>query len=352
MWLLGVANIMAKMVHRFATAIAAAALVAVGTAAAASGATAITVSGTRIGHAPPGPVQLLPEYFAGDAVIDVDYPAAILGMDRSIATAAAGVARAVDETDGPLVVAGFSQGAIAVAYEKRLLMDRPPAQRPQADRLTFVTVGDPTAAGGIMRFLPFPIPVLGLSPIAVPDTPYDSIVVTGEYDGWADFPDRPWNLISLANALLGVIYVHGRYELLPDGLDLTAVPEQNISTVTNSLGGRTTTYVIPTERLPLVQPLRDIGVPESAVATLEVPLRRIVDAGYARNDPAKAVAPPGASSTAAAPRPGRSPARAAVSPRRVAAEPAGGPSAEAPAGKGAARMPARGATPRRAASVM
>lgn len=348
MWLLGVANIVAKVIHRFATAIAAAALVAVGTAAPAVGATAITVSGTRIGHAPPGPVQLLPEYFAGDTVIDVDYPAAILGMDRSIATAAAGVARAVDDTDGPLVVAGFSQGAIAVAYEKRLLMDRPPAQRPQADRLTFVTVGDPTGAGGIMRFLPFPVPVLGLSPIAAPETPYDWLVVTGEYDGWADFPDRPWNLISLANALLGVIYVHGRYELLPAGLDLAAVPEQNITTVTNSLGGRTTTYVIPTARLPLVQPLRDIGVPEPVVAALEVPLRRIVDAGYVRNDPAKAVAPPSASPTAAAQRLGRSPARAAASPRRVAAEPA----AEASAGKGAARMPARGATARRVASVM
>ena len=348
MWLLGAANMMAKVIHRFATAIAAAALVAVGTAVPAAGATAITVSGTRIGHTPPGPVQLLPEYFAGDTVIDIDYPATILGMDRSIATAAAGVARAVDDTDGPLVVAGFSQGAIAVAYEKRLLMDRPPGQRPQADRLTFVTVGDPTGAGGIMRFLPFPIPVLGLSPIAVPETPYDGIVVTGEYDGWADFPDRPWNLISLANALLGVIYVHGRYELLPDGLDLAAVPEQNITTVTNSLGGRTTTYVIPTARLPLIQPLRDIGVPEPVVAALEVPLRRIVDAGYVRNDPAKAVAPPGASPTAAAQRLGRSPARAAASPRRIAAEPA----AEASAGRGAARTPARGATARRVASVM
>lgn len=330
---------MATVIRRFAVAVAAAALIALGAAAPAPGATAITVSGTQIGHTPPGPVQLLPDYFAGDTVVDIAYPAAIFGMDRSIAVAAAGVAQAVADTDGPLVVAGFSQGAIALVYEKQRLMATPAEQRPDADRLTFVTVGDPTGPGGILRFLPFRIPVLGLSPVAVPETPYDAIVVTGEYDGWADFPDRPWNLISLANALLGVIYVHGRYELLPDGLDLTAVPERNITATTNSLGGRTTTYLVPTEKLPLVAPLRDIGVPEPLVAALEKPLRSIVDAGYARNDPAAAEVPPPAGH-----RPDRRPERAAAAPRRS--------SAQRPIETRAATMPARGAAQRRAAAVM
>ena len=331
---------MAKMFGRLATAIVGAVLVALGAAAHAAGSTAITVSGTRIGHDPPGPVQLLPDYFAGFAVVDVDYPAAILGMDRSIEVAAAAVAQAVDSTGGPLVVAGFSQGAIAVAYQKKLLMGRPPEQRPDDDRLTFVTIGDPTGASGIMRFLPFRIPVLGLSPVAVPETPYDSVVVTGEYDGWADFPDRPWNLVSVANALLGVIYVHGRYELLTEGLDLTVVPERNVTMVTNALGGNTTTYVVPTGRLPLLAPLRDIGVPEPLVAALETPLRRVVDAGYARNDPAVV---PASARPKAGQSPGRGAARAVGDPARAAIGPA--------AGKPGAGTPSRGAAQRRAVST-
>ena len=66
------------------------------------------------------------------------------------------------------------------------------------------------------------------------------MVVNGEYDGWADFPDRPWNLVSLVNALLGIAYVHGGYETIPGGLDLSTVPPANITTSTNSLGGTTT----------------------------------------------------------------------------------------------------------------
>jgi len=260
------------------------------TAVPAVAATAVTVSGTRILHPPPYPEQLLPGYFSGDAVTNVDYPAAVFGMDVSVGVAAAGIAQAIGNTPGPVVVGGFSQGAIAVTYAKRALMALPPDQRPAADSLSFVTIGDPTARGGILRFLPSIVPVIDLTPVTMPETPYDTVVVNGEYDGWGDFPDRPWNLISVANALLGVLYVHGHYEVIPGGLDLSMVPAANITTTTNALGGRTTTYLIPTAKLPLVQPLRDIGVPEEIVAAIEAPLRAIVDAGYSRADPRADVA--------------------------------------------------------------
>lgn len=262
--------------------VAVAALLA--TAAAANGDTAYTVSGTRILHLPPHPEDLLPGFFAGVEVNRVDYPAAILGMDRSIAVATEAVVSAVDGAEGPLILAGFSQGAIAVTYAKLALMARPEEQRPASGEVTFVTIGDPTGPGGIMRSLPFRVPILGLTPLLTPETPYDTVTVTGEYDGWSDFPDRPWNLVSLANALLGTAYVHGRYETIPGGLDISDLPAQNVSVTTNALGGQNTHYLIPTPRLPLVQPLRDIGVPESLVAGLESTLRPIVDAGYARHD--------------------------------------------------------------------
>lgn len=263
------------------TAVAAAVVLA----APAIASTAFTVSGTRTFHPPPYPEQLLPDYFAGDVITRIDYPASILGMDASVAVATAGLVDAVQNGDGQLVAAGFSQGAIAVGYAKQALMALPADLRPAADRLGFVTVGDPTGAQGILRMLPFKVPLLDLTPFSPPETPYDTVVVNGEYDGWADFPDRPWNLVSLVNALLGTAYVHGGYETVPGGLDLSTVPPANITTSTNSLGGTTTVYLIPTERLPLVQPLRDIGVPEPVVAALETPLKAMVDAGYVRNDP-------------------------------------------------------------------
>lgn len=319
--------------NRRAIAVAmAVAVLSVGFAAPpASAATAFTVSGTETFHPPPYPEQLLPGYFAGDTIVRVAYPAAIFGMDASIGIAASGLTSATASATGPIVLAGFSQGAIAVAYEKKRIMSLPADQRPATDRLTFVTIGDPTGPGGIMRFLPFAVPLLNLTPIIPPDTEYDSVIVNGEYDGWGDFPDRPWNLISLANALLGIAYVHGRYEVTPGGLDLTAVPAGDITVTTNSLGGTTTSYLIPTPNLPLVQPLRDIGVPAPIVDALQNSLKPIVDAGYVRNDPkptaAQAVTTPGGRGAAVvAPRPQRAtPAsatgRAAAdsAPRRAAA---------------------------------
>lgn len=250
----------------------------------AQAAVAVTVSGTRIGHAPPYPEQLLPEFFVDDVVTQVDYPASLFGMDKSISVAVTGIVDAVEATPGPVVVAGFSQGAVAVARAKQALMALPAQQRPDPRQLSFITVGDPSGPSGILRKVPVRIPVIGLTPFTAPQTPYDTVTVNAEYDGWGDFPDRPGNLLSVANALLGVAYIHGRYETVPGGLDVSKVPERNITTTTNSLGGHTTTYLIPTEKLPLVQPLRDLGVPEPVVAAIEKPLKARVDAGYRRND--------------------------------------------------------------------
>ncbi len=269
-------------------------------AAPAEAASAFTVKGTQTDHPAPYPEQLLPKLFANDSVTRIDYPAKILGMDASIAVATAGIVNAVQnavqEGMAPVVVAGFSQGAVAVAHAKQVLMSLSPGQRPSPADLSFITIGDPAGPGGILGVLPFRVPVLDLSPITAPDTPYDSVIVNGQYDGWADFPDRPLNLVSLANALLGISYVHGRYETVPGGLDISGVPAANITRTVNSLGGHTTKYLLPTERLPLVQPLRDIGIAEPIVSAIEKPLKAIVDAGYARND-----APPAA--TAGTPRP-------------------------------------------------
>jgi hypothetical protein len=73
------------------------------------------------------------------------------------------------------------------------------------------------------------------------------------------------------------------------------VPQKNITTTVNSLGGVTTTYLVPTPDLPMLRPLTTLGVPQNVVDSLEKGLRPIVDSAYARNDPFQAV--PGIAST-------------------------------------------------------
>lgn len=237
-------------------------------------ATAITVKGTDTLSPGDHPEQILPSYFAGYDVVNVDYPASVIGMGRSVEQGADALDAEIAATPGEKTVAGFSQGAIVLTVEKQRLMSRPAEERPAADELTFVHIADPSGPGGILRFVPgAPQPV---------ETPYDTVYVTREYDGWADFPDRPWNVVSTANAIMGIVYVHGEY---PEAnLELSEVPEENVTTTTNSQGGTTTSYLVSTEKLPLVQPLRDIGVPEPVVAAIEKPLKQVVDAGYERND--------------------------------------------------------------------
>lgn len=275
----------------------------------ATAVTALTVSGTGTWfHPPPFPEELLPAFFAGTTISRVDYPATVTGMDRSIAIAAEAIGRGVLNTAEPVIAAGFSQGALAVAYAKKDLMALPADLRPAPDRLSFLTIGDPSGPGGILRSVRMRVPLIGLTPIIPPDTPYDTVIVNGEYDGWADFPDRPWNPASLANAVLGIVYVHGRYETVPGGLDPSTGPPANVTTTVNNLGGTTTTYLIPTAKLPLVQPLRDVGISEEVVTAIEKPLKKAVDRGYARNDPAPAQ-PGAAAAVRAAPRQIRQPER-------------------------------------------
>jgi hypothetical protein len=199
-----------------------------------------------------------------------------------------------DSADSPVVVAGLSLGSVT-ADALQHYYDTHPADAPPPSQVTFIVSGDPTRATpqtmGVATYLPAgtTIPVFGYT-VNRPDTdsPYNTIVVVGEYDGWADFPDRPWNLLADANAVAAIPYAHSNSSLSsPDG-----VPPQNITVTTNSTGATTTTYLVPTATLPLLQPLAQLGVPEPAVSSLNTALKPVVDAGYSRNDTATGVHAP------------------------------------------------------------
>ncbi|ASR85960.1 hypothetical protein SEA_PEANAM_78 [Mycobacterium phage Peanam] len=184
------------------------------------------------------------------------------------ATSAA-VRAALAAADGPAVVYGLSQGADAARAVRAELAADPDAPAPSQVR--FVVVGDPGGPGGLRDRLG-----MALAPV---DSAYDLTDVYGEYDLWRDFPDRP-SALAIANSIAALRYVHMRYD---DGV-LDELPDEPTSVETSPAGGTTTTYRIPTERLPLAQALDDLGVDKRIVDRVEKPLRTAVDAGYSRND--------------------------------------------------------------------
>ena len=214
---------------------------------------------------------------------NVPYPRSSTGMNASVGVGADAVVDILDAAEGPVRIAGISQGALAIAEAKRTLMARDEADRPDADEVTFLAIGDPSGPTGIGSRLPgLHVPYIDVTFQPAPETPYDTIIVAREYDGLADFPDRPLNLVATLNALAGIVYVHP-VSYGPD-TDLEAIPDEDVTETVNSLGGKTTSYFVQNDRLPLLQPLRDLNVDERLVAAIEQPLKQVVDAGYSRND--------------------------------------------------------------------
>ncbi|PQM48891.1 PE family protein PE3 [Mycobacterium talmoniae] len=158
--------------------------------------------------------------------------------------------------------------------------------------MSFVLIGDPmNPNGGLLeRFAGLNLPSLGLNFYgATPtDTPFTTDIYTLEYDGYADFPRYPLNLLSDLNAFAGINYVHGTY---PDLTPEQIAPES----ATNPGGaillpgsadlpggtGATNYWMIPTENLPLLDPVRSIPVIGKPIADLLQPdLTYLVNLGY------------------------------------------------------------------------
>lgn len=185
-------------------------------------------------------------------------------------------------TSGPVTVFGYSQSAIISSlYMQQLAAQGFPIS--PAD-LNFVLVGNEMNPNGGMlaRFPNLTLPTLGLDFYgATPsNTPYDVAIYTQEYDGFADFPRYPLNFISDLNAVVGIATVHTKY------LSLTAAQVNSAVQLPTSPGyyengGKSYYYMIPTEELPLLMPLRALPVIGNPLAALIEPnLEVIVNLGY------------------------------------------------------------------------
>jgi pimeloyl-ACP methyl ester carboxylesterase len=209
----------------------------------------------------------------------VKYSQNALASDRAILDGVQQADIAVRQNDGKVVIIGESMGSMVAWRVAAELANSPDAPRPEDVRVVLIA---PPEAGVAEYFKEGTyIPILNYRVTRIAESPYDTTIVIGEYDGWSDPPDRPWNLVSSANALAGIVYVHGPPIA---AADLTDLPPVSVIPRIGEERGSITTYLVPTQNLPLTQVFRDVGVPDALVDKVDQVLRPVVDAGYRRHD--------------------------------------------------------------------
>jgi hypothetical protein len=183
-----------------------------------------------------------------------------------------------------VLVQGYSQSSIIASLEMRNLLN--PALNPTPPtnaQLGFNLLGDPmNPNGGLLeRFAGLSIPSLGLDFYgATPsNTPWTTNIFSLEYDGFADFPRYPIDVLSDVNAVAGILFVHPMYPHL-DPSTVTIVKLPVSSDYTGPLAN-TSYYMGLTPNLPLLDPLRFIPVVGNPLADLLQPdLKYLVNWGY------------------------------------------------------------------------
>lgn len=164
------------------------------------------------------------------------------------------------------------------------------------ESINFVFVGNEMNPNGgfLSRFPGLSLASLGIEFYG--GTPKDAYPTTNyalEYDGFADYPRYPLNLLSVLNAGLGIVFVHTKYADADYFNAIGSTPPPAVIPI--SQGGTaielpttspTQRYLfMPTENLPLLEPLRLLPLIGAPIADLIQPvLKVIVDLGY--GDPA------------------------------------------------------------------
>jgi hypothetical protein len=174
---------------------------------------------------------------------------------------------------GAVDVLGASQSAVIASLEMEQLEQSDPTAN-----ASFVLLGDlMNPNGGIFeRFDGLNLSSLGIDFYgATPADDFPTTIYTLEYDGYADFPKYPLNILADLNAIEGINVVHGDY------YDLTAADLADAVQLSTSGATDTTYYMIPVDELPLLDPVRDIPVVGNPIADLLQPdLTYLVNLGY------------------------------------------------------------------------
>ncbi|MEZ0340936.1 PE-PPE domain-containing protein [Mycobacterium sp. pV006] len=155
----------------------------------------------------------------------------------------------------------FALSGGAIGSVKWLAQYADEADAPSAEVLSFVLIGNPTRKyGGANHRL-----------TKMPETQYKVLDIAQQYDPFADTPDR-FSFLAQLNSTLGF--------LAPLHYDYSAV-DINDPANYRWVEGNTTYILVPTEKLPLLAPLRALGL--TALADrLNDSLKEIIERAYDR----------------------------------------------------------------------
>ena len=193
----------------------------------------------------------------------------------------------------PYIVFGYSQSAVVASLVKNQLIDNPNTST-GLNGTTFYLLSNPMRPnGGILArgFQGQTIPIIGITfygptenscPTADACTSnedgtnvYPTVDVAHQYDLLGgDAPAVPWNVLAWANSAAAYYYDHGN------------MPSQSLTPgpglVNQGQYGDTTYYLVTSDRLPILQPLADAGVPDPILAVADAPLRVLIESAYYR----------------------------------------------------------------------
>jgi hypothetical protein len=105
-----------------------------------------------------------------------------------------------------------------------------------------------------------------------PDTAYQGTEVIRQYDGWADWPDDTSNLLAVANAFVGMLFIHPDYR----NVDLNDPANVRYTPDVAGQPGNVTYVWVPTKTLPLVSWAGPLA------PALDKRLRPIIETAYHR----------------------------------------------------------------------
>ena len=134
------------------------------------------------------------------------------------------------------------------------------------------------------RFPKVSIPVAGVTfSGATPHNGDHTIDVARQYDGWADFPADLWNPLAVANALMGILVVHGGTQTEVTADEIRAAESAGRRYYQYDADSNTVYYLLRTPSLPLLMPFERV-LPRRAVDAVAGPLRWFIETAYDRSD--------------------------------------------------------------------